>query len=49
MKDLNDTAVSDTTVFLDRAKDINDRGEITGRTDNPTTGERTAYLAEPIH
>ena len=50
MKDLNDLKQSDYTGLLERAKDINDRGEITGRAIvNLTTGQRAAFLAKPVH
>jgi probable HAF family extracellular repeat protein len=34
--------------FLASAKDINDKGEITGRAVDPTTGALIAYLAVPV-
>jgi len=34
--------------FLASAKDINDKGEITGRAFDPTTGALIAYLAVPV-
>jgi probable HAF family extracellular repeat protein len=49
MKDLNDLKATEYQSRLEQGKDINDRGEITGRAVNPTTGERTAFLAEPAH
>ena len=36
------------SAFLASAKDINDKGEITGRAVDPTTGALIAYLAVPI-
>jgi probable HAF family extracellular repeat protein len=47
MKDLNSLKPSNYTNRLEQAKDINDRGEITGRTINPSTFERRAFLAVP--
>ena len=44
--DLNDVK-GDYSAFLALAKDINDKGEITGRAID-STGVRTAYLAAPI-
>ncbi len=49
MKDLNKLEKSGSSAHLERAKDINDRAEITGRAVDPVTGVRTAFLAEPIH
>ncbi len=46
-KDLNDLKNPSFTARLEQAKDINERGEITGRSFNPTTGERRAFLAIP--
>ncbi len=48
MRDLNDLKSPDYPGKLERGKDINNRGEITGRAIDPTTGVRTAYLAVPI-
>jgi probable HAF family extracellular repeat protein len=45
--DLNDLK-GDYSAFLALAKDINDKGEITGRAIDPTTGALIAYLAVPI-
>src|SRR5213082_1995415 len=45
--DLNDLK-GDYSAFLALAKDINDKGEITGRAVDPTTGALTAYLAVPM-
>src|SRR5213082_1577959 len=45
--DLNDLK-GDSSAFLALAKDINDKGEITGRAVDPTTGALTAYLAVPM-
>src|SRR5438874_3980988 len=36
------------SAFLALAKDINDKGEITGRAVDPTTGALIAYLAVPV-
>lgn len=44
--DLND-AKGDSSLFLALAKDINDKGEITGRAIDPNTGALVAYLAVP--
>lgn len=49
MRDLNDLKQAEYPGFLERAKDINNRGEITGRAVDPATGVRTSYIAEPIH
>ncbi len=49
VKDLNTIKAPGYSARLDNAKDINDRGEITGRATNPITGERTAFLAVPVH
>jgi probable HAF family extracellular repeat protein len=45
--DLNDLK-GDYSAFLALAKDINDKGEITGRAVDPTTGALIAYLAAPV-
>jgi probable HAF family extracellular repeat protein len=45
--DLNDLKGS-YSAFLALAKDINNKGEITGRATDPTTGVLTAYLAVPV-
>jgi probable HAF family extracellular repeat protein len=45
--DLNDLK-GDYSAFLALAKDINDKGEVTGRAVDPTTGALIAYLAVPI-
>ena len=45
--DLNDVK-GDYSAFLALAKDINDKGEITGRAIDPTTGALIAYLAVPV-
>jgi len=45
--DLNDLKGS-YSAFLASAKDINDKGEITGRAFDPTTGALIAYLAVPV-
>jgi len=46
-KDLNDFKGS-YSAFLALAKDINNKGEITGRAIDPTTGSLIAYLAVPV-
>ena len=46
-KDLNDFKGS-YSGFLALAKDINNKGEITGRAIDPTTGSLIAYLAVPV-
>ena len=45
--DLNDLS-GGYSAFLALAKDINDKGEITGRAVDPTTGALIAYLAVPM-
>jgi len=45
--DLNDLK-GGYSAFLASAKDINDKGEITGRAFDPTTGALIAYLAVPV-
>ena len=45
--DLNDLK-GDYSAFLALAKDINDKGEITGRAVDPSTGALIAYLAVPV-
>ena len=45
--DLNDLKGS-YSAFLASAKDINNKGEITGRAFDPTTGALIAYLAVPV-
>src|SRR5947209_19106924 len=45
--DLNDLK-GDYSAFLALAKDVNDKGEITGRAVDPITGVLTAYLAVPV-
>ena len=47
VRDLNDLKDSSVTVLLEQARDINERGEITGRTFNPATNERLAFTAIP--
>jgi hypothetical protein len=49
MRDLNDLKAPGYSARLDNAKDINDKGEITGRATDPTTGLRTAFFATPVH
>src|SRR5437867_3789536 len=49
MQDLNDLKQAGFSATLETAKDINDKGEITGRALDPITGVRTAYLAVPKH
>jgi probable HAF family extracellular repeat protein len=46
--DLNDVKGS-ATAFLAIAKDINDKGEITGRAFDPATGALVAYTAVPVN
>jgi probable HAF family extracellular repeat protein len=46
--DLNDLKSPDYPATLQHGKDINDRGEITGRAIDPITGVRTAFLAVPV-
>jgi len=46
--DLNDLKAPGYTALLTTAKDINNKGEITGRAADPNTGVLTAYLAVPI-
>jgi len=45
--DLNDLKAPGYSAVLTSAKDINNKGEITGRATNPITGVLTAYLAVP--
>ena len=45
--DLNDLK-GDYSAFLANAKDINNKGEITGRAIDPATGALIAYLAAPV-
>ena len=47
MRDLNDFKPASYTARLERAKDINDAGQITGRATDDATGVRTTYLAKP--
>ncbi len=47
MKDLNDLKAPGFSARLEQGKDINERGEITGRAIDPTTSVRTAFLAVP--
>jgi probable HAF family extracellular repeat protein len=47
--DLNDLKAPGYSARLESGKDINDKGEITGRAIDPTTGVRSAYLAAPVH
>ena len=47
MKDLNDLKAPGFSARLEQGKDINARGEITGRAIDPTTSVRTAFLAVP--
>src|SRR5947208_3453099 len=49
MQDLNDLKQAGFSATLETAKDINDKGEITGRALDPNTGVRTAYVAIPKH
>jgi probable HAF family extracellular repeat protein len=46
--DLNDLKAPGYSAMLSLAKDINNKGEITGRATDPNTGALTAYLAVPI-
>ena len=48
MKDLNTLVAPGYAGVLTTAKDINNRGEITGRAFDPATGERPAFLAVPV-
>lgn len=48
MKDLNELKQSGYSNRLEQGKDINNRGEVTGRAINPTTGQRPAFLALPV-
>ena len=47
-KDLNDLKAPGYSAVLTSAKDINNKGEITGRAIDPITGVLTAYLAVPV-
>src|SRR6266850_4438185 len=47
-KDLNDLKAPGYSAVLTSAKDINNKGEITGRATDPITGALTAYLAVPV-
>ncbi|HEY4270540.1 MAG TPA: hypothetical protein VGM65_00910 [Candidatus Udaeobacter sp.] len=49
MQDLNEMKQPGFSASLETARDINDKGEITGRALDPITGVRTAYLAIPRH
>jgi probable HAF family extracellular repeat protein len=46
--DLNDLKAPGYSAVLTSAKDINNKGEITGRATDPNTGVLTAYLAVPV-
>ncbi len=46
--DLNDLKAPGYSALLASAKDINNKGEITGRAVDPITGVLTAYLAVPV-
>src|SRR5213596_1404766 len=46
--DLNDLKAPGYSALLTSAKDINNKGEITGRAADPITGVLTAYLAVPV-
>ena len=48
MRDLNDLKQPGYTARLDQAKDINREGKITGRSVDPVTGVRKAFLAVPL-
>jgi probable HAF family extracellular repeat protein len=47
MQDLNDLKQPNFSATIETAKDINNKGEITGRALDPNTGVRTAYVAVP--
>jgi probable HAF family extracellular repeat protein len=47
-KALNDLKAPGYSAVLTSAKDINNKGEITGRATDPITGVLTAYLAVPV-
>lgn len=47
MQDLNGLKQPNFSATLETAKDINNKGEITGRALDPNTGVRTAYVAAP--
>jgi hypothetical protein len=49
MSDLNNLKPIDYSARLEHGKDINERGEITGRAIDPVTSVRTAILAIPVH
>jgi probable HAF family extracellular repeat protein len=49
MRDLNDLKQAGYKGTLERAKDINDSGEITGRAIDVSGTVRTSYIAEPVH
>src|SRR6266581_909100 len=46
--DLNDLKAPGYSALLTSAKDVNNKGEITGRAADPITGVLTAYLAVPV-
>jgi len=46
--DLNDLKAPGYSALLTSAKDINNKGQITGRAADPITGVLTAYLAVPV-
>ena len=48
MRDLNDFKKAGYTARLEQARDINEAGEIAGRSIDPVTG-RKAFLAVPAH
>ena len=47
--DLNDLKAPGFPARLESAKDMNDKGEITGRARSDANNVRTAYLAVPAH
>jgi probable HAF family extracellular repeat protein len=49
MRDLNDFKPASYTARLEQARDINEAGEIAGRSIDPNTAQRTAFLAVPVH
>lgn len=48
MRDLNDLKPANYTAVLEQARDINEAGEIAGRSLDPVLGRR-AFLAVPVH
>lgn len=49
MTDLNGALVPGTSLVLNDAQDINDRGEITGEATDPSSGAIVAFLAIPVN